>query len=261
MQLYACLDSEPEDHHRMLYVFTCLSPQCIGDQRAVRVYRGYAQDDKRFAPAKEWDRVYAAKSDEELIKAGLMKPSEEKEEEDDIPEDENGLMDMKKVALELEESLVETDLEQEEVTKFYLKEARKMKTAAPAKQKGGKVQIVSVDEEDEEEDDDELENAFLEHSMTGKQDNKRVEKILKGVTKVDDKDEMVIDDGVEDSEEAKVEVKELEKIIEEKHSNFSKISRHYKLFDYVARADPGQVVRYIKSRSSAIEPLWMSEKN
>ena len=85
--------------------------------------------------------------------------------------------------------------------------------------------------------------------MTGKLDNKRVEKILKTVTKVDDKDELVVDDGVEDTEDTKAEVKELEKIIEEKHSNFSKISRHYKLFDYVSRSDPNQILRYVKTRS------------
>jgi hypothetical protein len=93
------------------------------------VYRGYAKDDNRFAPTKEWDRVYQAKSDEELIKAGLLKqPTEEvKEEEDEVAEDENGMVDMKKVALELDEYLVETDLEPEEVTQFYIKETRKMK--------------------------------------------------------------------------------------------------------------------------------------
>ena len=99
------------------------------------MYRGYAKDDDRFAPSKEWDRVYQAKNDEELIKAGLLKPSTEevKEEEDlDVAEDENGLVDMKKVALELDEYLVETDLEPEEVTQFYIKETRKMKTAATA---------------------------------------------------------------------------------------------------------------------------------
>ena len=74
MQLYACLDEESEEHHRILYVFTCLSPQCIGDQRAVRFYRGYAQDDgARFAPAKEWDKVSSARSDDDLVKAGLLK--------------------------------------------------------------------------------------------------------------------------------------------------------------------------------------------
>jgi len=46
---------------------------------------------------------------------------------------------MKKVALELDEWLIETDVEQEEVTRFYCKELRRMKAA---KGRGGKVQTV-----------------------------------------------------------------------------------------------------------------------
>lgn len=85
-----------------------------------------------------------------------------------------------------------------------------------------------------------------------------MEKILKTVTsKVDDKEDLVVDDGAEDA----VEVKELEKLIEDKHSNFSKISRHYKLFDFVSRSDPDQILRYIKHRSPSLEPLWLSDKN
>jgi hypothetical protein len=48
----------------------------------------------------------------------------------------------------------------------------------------------------------------------------------------------MVDDPNEDDELSKVEMKELEKIIEDKHANYSKISRHYKLFEYVARSDP-----------------------
>jgi hypothetical protein len=85
-----------------------------------------------------------------------------------------------------------------------------------------------------------------------------VEKILKTVTsKVDDKEDLVVDDGADDA----AEVKELEKLIEDKHSNFSKISRYYKLFDFVSRSDPEQVLRYVKHRSASQEPLWLSEKH
>jgi hypothetical protein len=172
---------------------------------------------------------------------------------------------MKKVALELDEWLIETDLEQEEVTRFYCKELRKMKgmsgAAAKDKGRGGKVQIINDEDFEEDDDEDELENAFLDNAMNGKKDSKRVDKILKSVTNVDDKEDFLVDDGIEDTEETKAEVRELEKIIEEKHSNFSKISRHYKLFEYVSRADPEQVLRYVKQRGSGVEPLWMSEKN
>ena len=51
-------------------------------------------------------------------------------------------------------------------------------------------------------------------------------------------------DDVEGEEDA--EAKELEKIIEDKHANYSKISRHYKLFEYLSKSDPGQVLRYVK---------------
>lgn len=135
--------------------------------------------------------------------------------------------------------------------------------AGKDKGRGGKLQIINDEDElgDEDDDEDELENAFLDNAMKGKKDSKRVDKILKSVAKVDDKEEYVVDDGIYDPEETKAEVRELEKIIEEKHSNFSKISRHYKLFEYVSRADPEQVLRYVKQRGSGVEPLWMSEKN
>ncbi len=95
--------------------------------------------------------------------------------------------------------------------------------------------------------------------MNGKKDEKRVEKILKNAG-ISGEDELV-DDPNDESEETKIEVKELEKLIEDKHSNFGKISRHFKLFDYVSKADPDQVLRYIKNRHPSIEPLWMSDKN
>jgi len=86
---------------------------------------------------------------------------------------------MKKVALELDEWLIETDVEQEEVTRFYCRELRRMKAAKG--RGGGKVQIVVKDEEfdDGDDEEDELENAFLDNAMTGKKDSKRVDKILK----------------------------------------------------------------------------------
>lgn len=85
--------------------------------------------------------------------------------------------------------------------------------------------------------------------MTSKSDMKRVDKLVKGI---------ITDEG--DDESGGSEAKELESIIEDNHANYSKISRHYKLFEYVAKSDPGQVLRYVKERNPAIEPLWMSEK-
>jgi hypothetical protein len=64
MQLYANLDHEDASLHRMLYVFTCVSPQCISTQRAIRIYRGYAKDDPaKFASEDDFDKAYKAKSE------------------------------------------------------------------------------------------------------------------------------------------------------------------------------------------------------
>jgi hypothetical protein len=54
---------------------------------------------------------------------GIKLPKEEEKEEED---DEEGLVDMKNVGIELDEYLIETDLEDEKVTKFYLKESKKL---------------------------------------------------------------------------------------------------------------------------------------
>lgn len=72
MQLYSNLDTEDPGLHRMLYVFACVSPQCISTQRAVRVFRGYAEDGAAFASDKEYDKVFNAETDEALIKMGLL---------------------------------------------------------------------------------------------------------------------------------------------------------------------------------------------
>ena len=275
MQLYSNIDEEDADLHRMLYVFACVSPKCISSpQHAIRVFRGYARDEGQFASNELFDRVFNAKDDHELIKQGLLPKPEKaaedvKEEEEEDDGDECIDVDMKEVGLEFEEWAIETDLEPAEVTKFYLKEARKLRqnahSAANKSKKGGasKVQIINDEEDEDEEDDeeDELEKAFLENAMNSKQDAKRVEKLLKSVQVKDEAEEDVGEgDEGDDAKMEKLEMKELEKIIEDKHANYGKISRHYKLFEYVARSDPDQVLRYAKPRHPAVEPLWMSEK-
>ncbi len=177
---------------------------------------------------------------------------------------------MKNVGIELDEYQIETDLEDEKVTKFYLKETKKLATKpkTTSNKKSGmtsKVQVISQDssEDEDDEEDDELERAFLDNAMNGKKDDKRVDKILKNIketTEEDDVKDLLMDDPNADSEESKVEASTLEKIIEEKHSNYGKISRHYKLFEYVAKAEPDQILRYNKSRTPVVTPLWMSEK-
>lgn len=57
-------------------------------------------------------------------------------------------------------------------------------------------------------------------------------------------------------------MKELEKLIKQKHSNYSKISDHYKLCEIVSKQNPEQVLRFVNNREKGnVEPLWMSEKN
>ena len=68
------------------------------------------------------------------------------EEEDKEEEEEEGFVDMKNVGIELDEYMIETDLEEEKVTKFYLKETKKLNNNKPkSNKKSGmmsKVQIV-----------------------------------------------------------------------------------------------------------------------
>jgi hypothetical protein len=75
-----------------------------------------------------------------LVKLGITLPPEEEDKEDD-----EGLVDMKNVGIELDEYLIETDLEDEKVTKFYLKETKKLMNKPKTNKKSGmmsKVQIV-----------------------------------------------------------------------------------------------------------------------
>lgn len=143
LQLYANLDEEDPDLHRMIYVFACLSPQCIGTERAIKVFRAYAPDDSTvFAPETLYNKVFKAESIADLVKLGITLP---KLPEEDKDEDEEGFVDMKNVGIELDEYLIETDLEEEKVTKFYLKETKKLMNKPKSNKKSGmmsKVQIV-----------------------------------------------------------------------------------------------------------------------
>ena len=77
------------------------------------------------------------------MKLGITLPKLAEEDKDD---DEEGFVDMKNVGIELDEYMIETDLEEEKVTKFYLKETKKLMNNKPkSNKKSGmmsKVQIV-----------------------------------------------------------------------------------------------------------------------
>ena len=76
MQLYANSSLESlQDYHRMIYLFTCLSPQCINTQRAVKAYRSLISHNNKyvkFADDNLIDLVSEA-TDQELVKKGLIK--------------------------------------------------------------------------------------------------------------------------------------------------------------------------------------------
>ena len=56
-------------------------------------------------------------------------------------------------------------------------------------------------------------------------------------------------------------MKELEKLINSKHTNYGKISEHYKLCEVVTKANPEQVLRYISEElQGTVEPLWLSDE-
>lgn len=175
---------------------------------------------------------------------------------------------MKQAQFEFEEYTIDTDFESTEITNTYLKESKKLQQKLAGKQGGKKQQYQyhtqDGDHSSEDEEEDEVEKAFVDNAT--KNDVKRVEKLMKGVkAEAEGQQLLELEDDPEMTEEAKKaeksEVKELEKIIEDKHSNFSKISRQYKLFEYVvAKSDPEQVIRYVKPRQAGVEPLWMSDK-
>ena len=76
MQLYAnSSNPQIEEYHRMLYVFSCLSTQCINTQRAVKVYRALIKHNNpfvKFADDAQFNFVSEA-IDQELLKKGLIK--------------------------------------------------------------------------------------------------------------------------------------------------------------------------------------------
>lgn len=112
MQIFANLDEEDPDYQRMLYVFTCLSPECIGTQRSIKVFRGYARDDgKTFANEEEIDKFYDM-DEGDVIKMGLVKDTSSEE-------NKNVKQSQKERGITFEEFIIETDIEAEDVSKFY----------------------------------------------------------------------------------------------------------------------------------------------
>ena len=201
MQIFANLDEEEAGLHRMLYVFACLSPECIQTQRSIKVYRGYAPDDQGFMNEDEVDKYYAM--DDQVLNIKGLLPKQEEEEPTKVS-------NMKTKGIVFEEFAIETEVEAKDVTKFYLEQARKLKN------------------KDAKNEDDEgtnaLEDAYVSRVAGNIKDQKRIEKMSQQAT--DDKDEEIEDNGEgwKDEELNELEVVELEKLIETKHNNYAKIT-------------------------------------
>ncbi len=138
----------------------------------------------------------------QVIRAGLV-PDPNNEE------NRASKQSMKDKGISFEEFSIETDIEAEDVTQFYLQESRKIKANKGSQQ--------------EEDDEDNLEDAFLSRVAGNIKDQKRIEKLSKNAMPKDDKEEDDDEEGWQDEEMNEAEMKELEKLIESKHANYSKI--------------------------------------
>jgi hypothetical protein len=108
----------------MIYVFACLSPQCITTQRAVKVYRTLIKHKNpfvKFANDNEIEFISEA-SESELFKKGLVKleasAEEEKAGETKIEKD---------IQLKLSQHLIINEPEDLETSQIYIKESKRLK--------------------------------------------------------------------------------------------------------------------------------------
>ena len=65
------------DHERLIYVFACLSPECIGTQNAIKVFRQIMPKENpfyKFADDKEYNQIKSL-SEDMLIVKGIVDPS------------------------------------------------------------------------------------------------------------------------------------------------------------------------------------------
>lgn len=79
----------------MLYVFTCLSQECIGTQNAIQVHRAIVPHNNKtgvkFASDDEYDQIYD-KTPNQLRALGIELPKDEKynEDKEEIKADSDG---------------------------------------------------------------------------------------------------------------------------------------------------------------------------
>ena len=90
-QVYANLNHMP-DHHRMLYLFACISPQCIKRSDSVRAFRGVQHDRNSFVTfANEEDYNFAFdKADASLRTSRLANMYDDDQEDGDQNDESHG---------------------------------------------------------------------------------------------------------------------------------------------------------------------------
>ena len=155
----------------------------------------------------------------------------------------------------LEEYLLVTDEEDPKDTQFYLRHSERLNN--PSKSKDG------ADDAEKEQ----LEQAFLALNFKKAKDvnDKAADKLLAAYKLAEAADDGKDEDD-NDFEESKetikdIESKHLEDFIKEHHTNYSKISDDYKLFEVVTSSCPSQVLRYSSQQRSIKQPLWSGDKH
>ncbi len=202
LQLYSALEEDqPYSFHRTIFVFACLSEQCIGKSTCTKVYRGMLPLANEFFPPEEPDYSIEKKSDQQLEVIGKLSAIDDSDDEDDgVP----GLKGQKEI------EIYDEDMK---TTAFYVKESRRIKDK---KQGPG-----------EDEDYDEREAIYLEG-----EDAKTKELIKKLEKEAQEGEED--EEGWEDDKEAEggEEFKQLEKMIEAQTQH---LTDEYRLYEYVIK--------------------------
>ena len=130
-QLYANLDAL-EEFHRMLYVFACVSEQCIGKPNCVRVFRALVQDKNpmvKFLSDTEFNQI-ANKTDEVLMTSKFAHYYDNLEDfEDEENQEEEIVEEQKKEETNdviLKEFIIESEEENYKVTQMSIQHARRI---------------------------------------------------------------------------------------------------------------------------------------
>ena len=234
-QVYANLD-HLEDYHRMLYMFVCVSEQCIHSPDSFQAIRCVIHEKNphiKFATDDEYNQIYK-KGDQALQTTGKWMSFYDVDKADEAQIDTTKQKD----DCILKEYLLVTEEEDPKDTQFYLRHSERLNN--PSKSKDG------ADDAEKEQ----LEQAFLALNFKKAKDvnDKAADKLLAAykLAEAADNGNEEDDNDFEESKETikDIESKHLEDFIKEHHTNYSKISDDYKLFEIVTSSCPSQVLRY-----------------